>query len=262
MQWSVDPILVQLGPLTIHWYGVLFACGIWFGAEILKRQLMQEQRDVALIDQLFVPMIVGIIVGARLMHCLAYEPEYYLAHPLQILYVWQGGLASHGGGLGAILATLWVCKRQRVSLWYLLDRLAVPTLFFGACVRFGNLMNSEILGVPTELPWGMVFTRVDGLARHPAQLYEALAYSLLALGLWQARTRTFKVAGRQFGWFLLAVFSVRLLVEAVKVEQAAYVPMVPLTVGQLLSLPFMAVGLWLIFRPSASASQGAHGGIA
>ena len=132
-------------------------------------------------------MLIGIIVGARLVHCLVYEPDVYLADPIRILYVWQGGLASHGGGLGALLAVVWASKRKQIPLLYLLDRLAVPTLFFGACVRFGNLMNSEILGVPTDLPWGIVFTRVDELPRHPAQLYEALSYTLLAFWVWLKR---------------------------------------------------------------------------
>lgn len=253
MQWSMDPVLITIGSKAIYWYGVLFACGIWFGAEILKKHLLQDGRDGALVDALFAPMLIGIIVGARLMHCLVYEPDVYLADPIRILYVWQGGLASHGGGLGALLAVVWASKRKQIPLLYLLDRLAVPTLFFGACVRFGNLMNSEILGVPTDLPWGIVFSRVDELPRHPAQLYEALSYTLLALWLWLKRAQLLPHAGRMFAWFLLTVFIVRMAVEGVKVEQADYVPMLPLTVGQLLSLPFIAAGGWLWWRSRPSS---------
>lgn len=255
MHWSVDPVLISVGSLTIHWYGVLFACGIWFGAELFKKHLQEDQQDVELVDTLFAPMLLGIVIGARLMHCLVYEPDVYLADPIRILYIWQGGLASHGGGLGALLAVLWLSKRKQLPLLYLLDRLAVPTLFFGACVRFGNFINSEILGVPTDLPWGVVFARVDELARHPAQLYEALSYSLLACILWYSRRRLLPNAGRMFALFLLAVFTVRMAVEGVKVEQADYVPLLPLTVGQLLSVPFIAAGIWLWWR-SGRESRG------
>lgn len=254
MQWSMDPILVSIGALSIHWYGVLFACGVWFGAELVKKHLSEDGGDVELVDALFAPVLIGIIVGARLMHCLVYEPDVYLADPIRILYVWQGGLASHGGGLGALLAVLWIAKSRKLSLLYLVDRFAVPTLFFGACVRFGNLMNSEIIGNPTDVPWGVVFTRVDMLPRHPAQLYEALSYTVLALVLWSLRKSMLAKPGRLFAAFLLSVFTVRLLVEGVKVEQADYVPLVPMTVGQLLSLPFMAAGAWLWWRSGKAAA--------
>ncbi|QYK05547.1 prolipoprotein diacylglyceryl transferase [Shewanella zhangzhouensis] len=248
MTWNIDPILFNFGGISLHWYGLLFACGIWGGAALLKRMLKESGQNVALVDELFFPVFIGIIVGARLMHCLAYEPDFYLAHPMEILYIWKGGLASHGGGLGAILGVLWVARRNKLSLMYLLDYLALPTLVFAVCVRLANLMNSEIYGKVTDGPWGVIFARVDMLPRHPAQLYEAMGYLLLAVLLWQMRRALLALEGRLFGAFLIGVFVIRMLVEVVKPEQASYIPSLPLTVGQLLSVPFILVGIWLWLR--------------
>ncbi|QSX41118.1 prolipoprotein diacylglyceryl transferase [Shewanella cyperi] len=252
MNWNVDPILLQLGSISLHWYGLLFATGIWAGASLLKRLLVEGKQNAELVDELFLPVFIGILVGARLMHCLAYEPDYFLAHPIEMLYLWKGGLASHGGGLGAILGVLWVAKRQKVGLLFLLDYLALPTLAFAVCVRTGNMMNSEIYGTVTDMPWGIVFERIDMLPRHPAQLYEALGYLLLALLLWRFRRGLLALEGRLFGAFLIGVFVIRMLVETVKPEQASYIPVLPLTVGQILSLPFILTGVWLWLRARRS----------
>lgn len=172
----MDPVLVSFMGLTIHWYGVLFASAIFAGFQVMKRIYVREGLDVESLDNLLIYCVIGIVVGARLAHVLFYDPSYYFAHPAKILAIWEGGLASHGGGLGAILALYYYHRKMKLPFLFLLDRLAIATAIFGFFVRMANFVNSEILGVPSDKPWAIVFERVDMLPRHPAQLYEALAY--------------------------------------------------------------------------------------
>ena len=156
--WNVRPELVQLGPLAIRWYGVFFAILFIVGLLIVRWQFHIEHKDEASLDKLLLYVIVGTVVGARLGHCLFYDPVYYLRHPVEILEVWRGGLASHGGAAGVLIAVCFYCRHRpdQPYLW-LLDRIVVPTALGGAMIRLGNLFNSEILGTPTHLPWGFVF---------------------------------------------------------------------------------------------------------
>ncbi|MCG7917273.1 MAG: prolipoprotein diacylglyceryl transferase, partial [Candidatus Thiodiazotropha taylori] len=200
------------------------------------------------------------IAGARLGHCLFYDPAYFLANPWKIPAFWEGGLASHGGGLGVILA-LYIHKRQsgETFLW-LLDRFAIPTALVGMLIRLGNLFNSEIYGNPTNLPWAFIFERIDQIPRHPAQLYEAIGYGLIfvVLMLFYRRMRLKIEDGLIFGMFLIGVFTTRFLVEFVKSKQAAYTTDVWLSTGQMLSLPFIAAGVVLIIlalRKSADKKE-------
>ncbi len=249
--WNVRPELVSVGPLTVRWYGVLFAILFWAGFLIVRWQFRSEGKNEEDLSQLLTHLVLGTIIGARLGHCLFYEPGYYLSHPWDIPKVWEGGLASHGGALGVLFA-LWLYCRKRPDqpyLW-LLDRICVPTALAGCLIRLGNLFNSEILGNPTQMPWGFVFVRVDAVARHPVQLYEATAYAatfvvlLLMYRRWRAQTPV----GWLVGWFLVLVFSARFLLEFFKEEQAAYGQSSPLHVGQWLSIPFIGAGLFLIAR--------------
>lgn len=249
--WSVDPEIFRLGGFTLRWYGVLFATAFLAGYEIMRRIYHAEGKPEDELDTLLIYMMLGTVLGARLGHVLFYDPAYYLAHPLRILAVWEGGLASHGGAIGIFLA-LWLYTRRRPDqpyLW-LLDRLSIPTAFGGACIRTGNLFNSEILGNPSDLPWAVVFARVDVIPRHPVQVYEALAYLVIFLGLYALyrRTRRATPEGRLLGSFLVAVFGVRFLLEFLKTPQAAYESGFAITVGQWLSLPLIAVGVWLLLR--------------
>ena len=247
-EWSVSPVLFSLGSFSIHWYGVLFAAAILSGFGVMNWIYKHENKSIQELESLQIYMLIGIVVGARLGHCLFYDPAYYLSNPLKILAINEGGLASHGGGIGAILATLYYAKKNAISFLYLLDRLAIPTALFAFFVRMGNLMNSEILGFQTDVPWAIVFSRVDLLPRHPVQLYEAMAYLgifiLLAL-FYLFRSNKIK-QGFLFGLFLSLVFSARIAVEFVKERQASYSSETIFSTGQMLSVPFLVIGLILI----------------
>lgn len=258
--WEADPTLFHLGPLTVRWYGLLFALAFFLGYLVVRWMFVREGKPERDLDRLLLYVMAGTVVGARLGEVLFYNPAYYFGHPLEILMVWKGGLASHGGALG-IFAALYLYARRRPDqpyLW-LLDRIAVPTALAGMFIRTGNLFNSEILGVPADVPWAVVFARVDTLPRHPAQLYEALAYGLIFLVLLAVYRRRGAATPRGLltGLFLVLVFAARFLVEFVKVRQAAFGEALPLSVGQLLSVPMIAVGAWLLLRATRSAV--AHG---
>ena len=246
--WSANPVALSFGGLHIYWYGIFFAAAILVGLEFMKWVFRLEQKDVALLDSMFLYIVVGIVVGARLGHCLFYDPAFYLANPLKILAIWEGGLASHGGGLGVIIALYLYVKKYKMGYLWLLDRVAIPTALFGFFVRMGNFMNSEIVGHQTLAPWGVVFSKIDMLPRHPTQLYEAFGYlvifSLLAL-LYKIKHEKLG-EGFLFGLFLTLLFSVRIAVEFVKEKQEAYTLETLLSTGQLLSIPFVLLGVWLI----------------
>ncbi len=243
--WNVDPVLISFGPLQVHWYGLLFAAAILSGLEFMKWVYRLENKDENTLEPLFLYAVIGIVIGARLGHCLFYDPDYYLAHPMKIFAVWEGGLASHGGGLGVLIALYYGCKKYKIDFLWLIDRLVIPTALFGFFVRMGNFMNSEILGKPSELPWAIVFSRVDSLPRHPAQLYEAFSYLVIFFLLTYIYKKNYKQLqkGFLFGLFLVLVFSARFLIEFVKVKQADYSLGIGLSTGQLLSIPFLLVGI-------------------
>jgi prolipoprotein diacylglyceryl transferase len=246
--WDIDPILLSFGPFHIYWYGLLFATAIISGLEFMKRVYKLEGKDESTIEPLFLYAVIGIVIGARLGHCLFYDPDYYLAHPMKIFAVWEGGLASHGGGLGVLIALYLGCKKYKVDFMWLIDRLVIPTALFGFFVRMGNFMNSEILGKPTDVPWAIVFSRVDMLPRHPAQLYEAFSYLIIffILTYIYVKQRKNLKEGFIFGLFLVLIFSVRFIVEFYKVRQADYSLDIGLTTGQLLSIPFLLLGIGFI----------------
>jgi len=248
--WNVSPVLLELGPLQLRWYGLLFVGSFFLGLLISQWIFRREGRDPQLLDTLLIYTLVGTVIGARLMHCLAYEPHYYLSNPLEILMVWKGGLASHGGILGAIVALWLFCRRYKESFFWLLSRITIPALVVAAAVRFGNFFNSEILGKQTDLPWAIIFERVDMLPRHPVQLYEAFSY-LAILGLFVILYKKLTPAFTTrllFGLSLLMIFTVRFLLEYTKTNQAAYTWEIPLSTGQVLSLPFIIIGAgWVIW---------------
>ena len=256
--WGPDPVLVSFGPVAVRWYGLFFAAaflvGYWVTAQIYRR----DGRDPSSLDPLLMYMLIGTLIGARLGHVLFYDPQYYLANPLDIVKVWEGGLASHGGAAGILIA-LWLYTRKpgRPSYLWLLDRVAIPTALGGFFIRMGNFFNSEIVGTPTSVPWAVVFDRVDPIPRHPVQLYEAFAYLLIFVVLVLVYLRQAKThpGGLLLGLFLTLVFSARFVLEFVKAPQAAYEAGLALTVGQLLSSPFILVGIALIVRARAGAAR-------
>lgn len=247
--WSASPIAFSLGSITVFWYGILFATSIIFGLEFMKWAFKIEGKNEKVIDPLFLYTVVGIVVGARLGHCLFYDPSYYFANPMKIFAVWEGGLASHGGGLGAIIALYFGTKKYKMEFLWLVDRLIVPTALFGFLVRMGNFMNSEIVGTKTDVSWAIIFTKVDQFPRHPAQLYEAFSYLaifFILFGIYKLSKAKVQV-GFMFGLFLTLVFSARFMVEFVKVKQADYdTSFLMMSTGQALSIPFLIVGIGFI----------------
>jgi len=248
--WNIDPILVSLGPLTVHWYGLLFALGFIIGFQIMQWIFKRENKNTNDLDALLWFLIIGVIIGARLGHVIFYDPSYYFSNPIKILKIWEGGLASHGGAIGALIG-LYLFKRKRTEYSYLwlLDRLAIPTALVATFIRTGNLFNSEIVGIPTSVPWAIIFERVDMLPRHPAQVYEALSYLLIFIILFTLykTTNIKQKSGMLFGILLSLVFIARLFIEFVKTKQEAYSNDLWLSTGQLLSIPFILIGLYFMF---------------
>lgn len=249
-EWSPDPAIIAIGPLQIRWYGVCFALAFILGYHFMKWVYVREKQQIQNLDLLLIYLVAGALIGARLGHCLFYDPGYYLANPWKIAAVWEGGLASHGGGIGVLISLyLYALKTREPWLW-LLDRIAMPACLAGALIRVGNFFNSEIVGLPASVPWAVIFERIDAVPRHPAQLYEALAY----LGVWgvlifvYTRQRTGTGNGLTAGLFMVLVFLSRILVEYVKTPQEAYLHNFPLNTGQMLSIPFLLAGGVLLIR--------------
>ncbi len=247
--WDVNPEIFRIGNFAIRWYGLLFASGFLFGYYIMRSFFRNEGIKDAVLDKLTIYVAIGTIVGARLGHCFFYEPSYYLAHPLEILKVWHGGLASHGAAIGILLALwLFVRKEKKPFIWAI-DRVVVVVALAGALIRLGNLMNSEIYGVETTLPWGFVFLRNgENAPKHPTQLYEAFAY-LITFGVlmriyWKSKGK--QKPGLLFGLFLIMVFLFRFFVEFVKEDQVSFEAGMKLNMGQLLSIPFVIAGILIL----------------
>jgi prolipoprotein diacylglyceryl transferase len=252
IRWNANPEIFNLGPISVRWYGLLFASGFLIGYYIVERMFKYEKENLKWLDSLFMYLIVATIVGARLGHVFFYGWEYYSQHPEEIIMVWHGGLASHGGAIGIFIAMYLYSKfvTKRSMLWTL-DRVVVPTALVGAMIRTGNLMNSEIYGIQTELPWGFIFERNgEFVAKHPTQIYEALAY-LIAFGIlmfmyWKSRSR--KKEGLILGTFFILIFTARFFIEIIKEDQEAFEATMTLNMGQWLSIPFVLLGLFLVVR--------------
>jgi prolipoprotein diacylglyceryl transferase len=291
--WDVSPEIFSIGFLTIRWYGLLFAAGILIGQTLMYQFFKLEKKPESELESLLLYMVLAIVLGARLGHCLFYEPAYYLSHPIDILKIWEGGLASHGATVGILLAVwLFAYKRYQIALslyklfslpvlnlipmifgvdmkkepvkseetytWlYLLDRLVMTIALGGAFIRTGNLMNSEIVGLPTNLPWGVVFRRnltpegfPEDFARHPSQVYEAIFCVLLFLFLltYYLKLKEKTPNGLIFGWFVVLLFTQRIIVEFTKENQVAFENGLPLNMGQILSIPMVLFGIFVLYR--------------
>ena len=256
INWSVNPEIFNLGPLSIRWYGLLFISGFILGWYIFKWFFQREDIPVTLLDPLLYTLLIGTIVGARLGHCLFYQPDYYLGSWqgfTEIFMPWKGGLASHGGTIALIFAMLWFARRygrkHDFDFIWILDHLAIAVCFAATFIRLGNLFNSEIYGDVTNLPWGFVFElRGETLPKHPTQLYEALSYFLLGIAL--ILTYKFKAdkvyRGFFIGTFFIGCFGMRFLIEFIKEPQVMFEQNMALNMGQLLSIPFVLMGIGLL----------------
>jgi prolipoprotein diacylglyceryl transferase len=258
--WDLDPVFFSIGPLTVHWYGVLFATAILSGLQVMKWIFQAEKQDLSALDNLLVYIVVGVIVGARLGHCFFYDPGYYFANPMKILAIWEGGLASHGGALGAIIAAGIYSKKHSMNFLWLLDRLTICTALFGFFVRSANFVNSEILGTPSNVPWAVVFARIDNVARHPSQLYEAFAYLAIffVLVVIYKQKKAQPPQGSILGFGLILIFTARFLIEMLKEKQAAYTADIALTAGQMLSIPFFIAGVVLVILSVKNAKPSSN----
>lgn len=262
IHWHVDPVLIHLGNFGIRWYSLLFVAGFVIGWYLFRWFFRREGVNEKLLDPLLYTLLIATIVGARLGHCLFYQPDYYLGSWQgfwEIFMPWKGGLASHGGAIALLLGMWWYSshygKKNDFDYLWILDRLVITVAFAGCLIRLGNLFNSEIYGDVTNLPWGFVFDlRGETEPKHPTQLYEALSYLLLGLFLvWVYAKKLDKVhRGFFLGTFLLCCFGMRFLIEFIKEPQVEFEQTMALNMGQLLSIPFIIGGIAILIYAARS----------
>lgn len=248
--WDVSPEIFTVGKLTLRYYGVLFVLGFILGLFMLRKFFRRESIPSDEADILIVLSFFIAVISARLGHVIFYEPAYYIDHPGKIFRVWQGGVSSHGGLIGLLLFLWYYAHRKKWNYLWLLDKVAIPGALGAAFIRIGNLMNSEIYGTETNLPWGFIFVnKGETAAKHPTQIYEALAYSavfLILLLIYNRKGRNLK-KGFLSGLFLILLFSARFLIEFVKGEQTDFEASMILKMGQILSIPCILGGMILVF---------------
>jgi phosphatidylglycerol---prolipoprotein diacylglyceryl transferase len=257
IQWNADPILFQLGPFAVRWYSLLFAAGFLIGYWMFEKIFKQENRPAKDLDTLLVYMFLGTVLGARLGHCLFYDFDYYFRqNPIEIFKVWEGGLASHGAVIGILLSVfIYTRTRPKQKYFWVLDRIAITVALAGTLIRLGNFFNSEIVGIPTDGSWGVVFQRLgEGFPRVPVQLFESASYFFIFLvlgGIYLVRWRKLK-NGILTSWFFILVFSARYIIEFWKEgEKITKIMGVDLNRGQVLSIPVVIMGfimLWYAFN--------------
>jgi len=253
VHWNADPVLIQLGPFAVRWYSLMFIIGFTAGYYMFKRFFTREGLKTELLDSLLYTLVLATIVGARLGHCLFYQPDYYLGSMegfLEIFMPWKGGLASHGGAIAIIIAMIWYARhygrKNGFDFVWLMDHLAIAVAFVAALIRLGNLFNSEIYGDVTSLPWGFIFERNgETLPKHPTQLYEAGSYLILGIILLALYNRRLEKLHRGvfIGLFLIGCFGSRFLIEFIKEPQVGFEQNMILDMGQWLSIPFVLLGI-------------------
>ncbi len=258
--WNPDDTALRIGSFAMHWYSLCWLIGLVLAYLIVRRLYKEQKIKDELFDPLFLYCFIGILVGARLGHCLFYQPDVYLSswqHFVEMIlpiefngngdwhFTGYRGLASHGGTFGLMLALWLYVKKTKLNIWRVLDNIAIATPATAFFIRIGNLMNSEIIGKPTDVPWAFIFEQVDMLPRHPGQLYEALAYAVLMFIGWTIyRRRPQRVGtGYFFGLYLTYIFTARFLIEFTKEIQEPFEAALPINMGQILSLPFIAIGI-------------------
>jgi len=269
IDWTANPAIFTFGPIEVRWYALMFIVGFAIGYKIVQRMWAREKIDTQWLDPLLFYTFFGMLIGARLGHCLFYDPSHYLANPIAILKTWEGGLASHGGVLGIIVSIYIFSKRvSHKSMMWTFDKLVTPTGLVAALIRIGNLLNHEIYGHATDKPWGFRFiqnlrawqqgaTPIFSAPSHPTQLYEAFCY-LLTFGLcmWlYFKKDAWKKEGLIFGIFMICIFASRFFIEFLKNTQEQFEEGMLLNMGQLLSIPFIMMGIYFVWKALKKQDQ-------
>jgi prolipoprotein diacylglyceryl transferase len=261
--WNPNPILGHIGPVTLRYYSLCWIVGLMLGYLLMHKLYRQQKLSEEQFDPLFLYIFVGVLVGARLGHCLFYQPDYFLTswdHVIEMILPIQHqaggwkltgyeGLASHGGVAGMLIGIWLYCRRMKVPGWVVLDNMGICSGITATFIRLGNLMNSEIIGHVTTVPWAFIFVRCDGYPRHPGQLYEALSYFiifLIILAIYHKKGPKTVGSGLYFGICLTLIFIMRFLIEYTKDIQEAFEANLPIDMGQILSIPLIIIGIWSI----------------
>jgi phosphatidylglycerol:prolipoprotein diacylglycerol transferase len=263
--WNPSDSLIDLGFFALRYYSMFFLLAFVASYIVVKKQFVKYGINVELMDSLTVYVVLGTLIGARLGHCLFYDFAYYSQHPLEIILPFTftpefkitgfQGLASHGGGIGIMVSLILFCRKFKLKLWFMLDQIALVVPLAGAFIRLGNLMNSEIIGKPTVVSWAFVFLRIDNVPRHPAQLYESIAYILIFCLVYLMITKYPKAPGFYFGMVIFLIFCFRLSVEFIKEDQSAFEAGLLLNMGQILSIPFILTGLVIMYLKRRAAAE-------
>ena len=260
ISWNPDLIICHLGPIAIRWYSTCWLIGLLLAYLIVKHLYKVQKVADEKFDPLFLYCFIGILIGARLGHCIFYEPGYFLSsgqHMVEMLlpirftadgswhFTGYEGLASHGGTLGIIIALLLYCRNMKMNAWFVVDTISIAVPTTACFIRLGNLMNSEIIGKVTDVPWAFIFERVDMLPRHPGQLYEAIAYAIFFFVMWHfwKKHHNWVGTGFFFGLDLALIFTFRFFIEYTKEVQVAFEAGLPIDMGQILSIPFIIIGV-------------------
>ena len=270
--WNPNLEAFHIGSFSVRWYGLCWFFGFAIAYFIVRKLYKEQKIKDELFDPLFIYCFIGILAGARLGHCIFYQPGDFLTSfkgivemilPIHFLpqggwkFIGYAGLASHGGTLGLIIALWLYVRKTKLSIWTVLDNIAIATGSMACFIRLGNLMNSEIIGKPTNVPWAFIFEKVDALPRHPGQLYEAIAYALLFFLSWWLYKRFPKKVGTGFffGLTLTFIFTFRFFIEYTKEVQEAFEANMLFNMGQLLSLPFVIIGVICMLRAWRKSSN-------
>jgi len=258
--WDPNDALIDLGFFALRYYSLFFLLAFVSSYIVVKRQFVKHQLDVTLMDSLTIYVVLGTLIGARLGHCFFYDFAYYSKHPLEIILPFTftpnfhitgfQGLASHGGGIGIMVSLILFSRKFKLKLWFLLDQIALVVPLAGAFIRLGNLMNSEIIGKPSTADWAFVFLKEDRIPRHPAQLYESIAYFLIFGLVYLLVSKFPRPSGFYFGLVIFLIFCFRLGIEFIKEDQSAFEAGWWLNMGQLLSIPFILAGLFIMYTKS------------
>ncbi|MCK8142464.1 prolipoprotein diacylglyceryl transferase [Flavobacterium sp. I-SCBP12n] len=261
INWDFDPEIANILGFPLKYYGLLFACGLIISMRVLKKIFKTENLNDNAYEALFIYGILGIFVGARLGHCIFYDFDYYSKNLLEIIlpikktlnggykFIGYAGLASHGGTIGLIFSLYLFSKKYKIQYLKVLDLIALVAPIGATFIRLANLMNSEMIGNPTNIPWAFIFKKIDNIPRHPAQLYEAISYLIIFLVVYTIyKTKNIKLGGGfYFGLVITLIFLMRILIEFVKINQVQFEDKMQLNMGQILSVPFIIIGIYFIF---------------